>query len=67
MSDEDLEDEEEMDDEGSAEKPGGKKKLIVIIVAIVVLVIVGAGVGAFFMGAFESLIGDGKNEEEVEH
>ena len=67
-NEEDVPDEEETEDESSAEgddqeeeKSGGKKKLILIIAAVVVLIIVGVG-AAFLMGAFDSLLGNGKEE-----
>ena len=52
--DEDEEDGEEGDGEGEGKSGGGKKKLILIIVGVVLLLVIGGGVGAYFMGVFES-------------
>jgi len=62
MSDEDeddIDEEEDIDDDGEDGEEedgggGGKKKLILIIVGVVLLLLIGGGVGAWFMGVFDS-------------
>lgn len=57
MSDEDeddFDDDEEIDGEGDDEEGEGKKKLILIVLGVVLLLLVGGGVGAWFMGVFDS-------------
>ena len=69
MSDEDETENETEDTETSEDaqedgkEAGGKNKLILIIAAVVIVIIAGVG-GAFFMGAFDSLLGHGKPEVE---
>jgi flagellar FliL protein len=52
-------DEEDIDEDGEGENDeedsgGNKKKLIMIIGGVVLLILIGVGVGAYFMGLFDS-------------